>query len=223
MLCRVLAFSKLLREPGLRTRKVPWFSWPGLVEDSPDDEEAEEHGVVLPAEEEEMFRARFVGLFGEDRVRVEDLDEELPPAPFDEDLPERKDNLVLGRKGVASDDWASSDCVVGALLWELKGPKGCEAMRRREGEAGEGEFGEFDEVADTSEPCEAVRARWNLDGERDIERLRDRTAACTSMWFGWVGLGNVRVPPPLLPNDIAVERWNARGPMWERGEGGGGR
>lgn len=47
-------------------------------------------------------------------------------------------------------------------------------MRRREGGAGEGEFGELVELNEVSELCEAVRERWNFDGDRDKERRKDR-------------------------------------------------
>lgn len=48
----------------------------------------------------------------------------------------------------------------------------------------------------------------NLDGERDKDLLRVRTAEVTSMWWAWVGEGKAKVPPEEFENDIvAVECW----------------
>lgn len=41
------------------------------------------------------------------------------------------------------------------------------------------------EVCEVCEVCEAwegVRARWNLDGDRDMERRRERTEEIESTW-----------------------------------------
>jgi len=162
----------------------------------------------LPAVDGAAFKARFEGLLGDARLEI---DLEAEPSPdgllrivFDADFPDRRDNLALGRKGVARGvcDCDRIEFVVGAcaLLGLLKNC--CEAMRRREGDAGVGDCCEAEEAAERSEPCEALRERLNLDGEREIERRKVRTAAVTSMWLWCVGLGSVRVPPPLFPKDI---------------------
>lgn len=176
MLWRFLDFSKLLRGAGLRMRKRPRFSWPD-ASTSRDDE-----GVELPAVEGAQFSARFDGLLGDARLEM-DLEGPEGLAILDEDFPDRRDNFVLGRKGVARGvcDCARIEFVVGAcaLFGLLKNC--CEAMRRKEGDAGVGDCCDAVEVTERSEPCEALRERLNLDGEREIERRRVRTADCTSM------------------------------------------
>lgn len=103
-----------------------------------------------------LFKARFEGLLGE--VRYLDLDaaEGLPLA---EDLADRRDNLTLGRNGVARCD---CDCplrielVVGVCALFVVPNNCCEVMRRSEGDAGEGDAGDggfrdWVEATDTSE------------------------------------------------------------------------
>lgn len=156
ILWRVLLLSKLLLlDPGLRTRKQLMFSWP----DGGDSSDEEDGGVELPAHGDAGLRARFVGLLGEVLDRAEDLEEVDDPlgVSFAEDLEERNESLTLGRNGVARGGCARTDCVVGALFCELKAPNCCEAMRLKEGDAGEGEFGI--ELIDASEPCDDVLAR----------------------------------------------------------------
>lgn len=116
ILCRLLAFSKLLLRAGLREAKMLWFSCPG------DAESLDPEGVEFPAQGEAAFKARFVGLLGEVRFRVADFEEEPEEFSFADDFAERKESLTLGRKGVARGDCESTDCVVGALFCELKAP-----------------------------------------------------------------------------------------------------
>lgn len=42
----------------------------------------------------------------------------------------------------------------------------------------------------------------SLEGDRDRERLSDRTAAETSTWCTLFGEGSVKVPPLLFPYDM---------------------
>ena len=65
--------------------------------------------------------------------------------------------------------------------------------------------GELGKLAALSELSEAARMSWNLDGERDSDRLRERTAALTSTWCTPVGDGSVRVPPLEFEKDISLE------------------
>lgn len=46
-----------------------------------------------------------------------------------------------------------------------------------------------------------------MEGDRDRERRRDRTAAETSTWCTLFGEGSVKVPPLLFPYDIVGCRW----------------
>jgi hypothetical protein len=69
---------------------------------------------------------------------------------------------------------------------------------------GDGERGDFgDELGD-------LATMRNLDGDRDRERLSDRTADVTSTWCACVGEGNVRVPPPCEYDMAAVEEGETR-------------
>lgn len=121
------------------------FSWPA------ESLSLEGEGTELVAEGGMLCRARLEGLLGEVRFRRLDLAEGLPLV---DDLADRRDSFTLGRKGVAS---CGCDCPpriefvlgAGALLGVPKNC--CDAMRRSEGDAGEGEFRDWVEATDTSE------------------------------------------------------------------------
>lgn len=179
MLCRFLAFSKLLRGTGLLARATFKFSCPVV------SESFDEGGAEFPELEEAELSARFEGLFGDVRfletafgATVEGL-----AGSLEDDFAERRDNLTLGRNGVASGDGAKRDAAAW-MLCECDEPNCCDAMRRKEGDAGDGEFCEVLELTDASEPCEAVRFKLNFEGDRDRERLNDRTVAWTSICDG---------------------------------------
>ena len=53
-------------------------------------------------------------------------------------------------------------------------------------------------AAEPSEACDAILTSLNLEGDREMDRRRDLTAAFTSTWWTCVGEGRVKVPPPLL-------------------------
>lgn len=80
------------------------------------------------------------------------------------------------------------------LNWAGEG----DCATNREGDWRPGSFVELPEL----EPDEAVRTKLNFEGDLDIDRRNDRTAALTSTWWTCVGEGRVNVPPPLLEYDI---------------------
>lgn len=180
MLCRFLAFSELLRDAGgaagLLVRKALEFSWP----EAPGSFNVD--GAEFAELEERAFKARFEGLLGEPRVRVVDFGTPMAgalTANLDDDLAERSDSLTLGRNGVAR---GVCDCAKRLFCGDVTPTANWwEAILLKEGDAGVEEFCELVELADASELCEPVRASWNFEGERDIDRLKDRTAAWTSM------------------------------------------
>jgi hypothetical protein len=129
-----------------------------------------------------LFSALLSGLFGDTRVRVRGLDGVLA------DLAERRESLTLDRRGVNANGacvgvevWFAEACICATAAGADCGCAGngnccCwgVAPNRRHGDPGE-----F--CCEFSEVCELVRAR-NLDGDRERERRRLRTAEETSIW-----------------------------------------
>ncbi len=146
---------------------------------------------------------RFSGLFGEVRLASwrEAGDDDLA------DFALRRDSRTLGRSGVNTGDCNGVVEFVDAAAGGAD--CGCEAKKRWCcGVSTKRRLGVFgDAGTDVSEePCELVRDR-NLDGDRESERRRVRTADVTSIWCACVGDGSARVPPEF-ENDIV--QWNAR-------------
>jgi hypothetical protein len=56
-----------------------------------------------------------------------------------------------------------------------------------------------------SELLEFERERNLVEGDRDIDRRKLRTAEDTSIWCAWVGDGNANIPPSLpWENDMVI-------------------
>jgi hypothetical protein len=129
-------------------------------------------------ESEVTFRARFNGLLGETRARPSGRGDNVLA-----DFVERSDSFELVRRGVNTDEYCRIDDdarpdVAGAECVCVEDRFHCDfcgvERKRRQGDWGE-------PGCEMSEPCELVRDT-SLDGERDMERLRLRTAELTSMW-----------------------------------------
>lgn len=129
------------------------FELSGTPCESLDDRLAE-----LP-ESDVSLRARFIGLFGEVRLKL-DRGEVIFGL-----VAERNESLTLGGKGLARGEGVWFGVLDGALLSSDDLPE----------DFGEGEWTETgEELADLD-----VTKR-NLDGERDSERRKDLTADVTS-------------------------------------------
>lgn len=134
-----------------------WFSWP-----EKSSEAGGEDDIVEFPESVVLLNARFTGLFGETRV----LEMGLAEAAFG--LPERRESLTPDRNGVERPDWE--------YWWDRCGADagGIGRCIRRQGD------GDFGDKPGLSTPCEDALTILNLEGDRDKERLNDRTAAVTS-------------------------------------------
>lgn len=184
-------FSKPLWEVGLLSIRLP-FSCPavsgaygGVVE-----------GIKFPVSGA-AFSARFSGLLGETRARVNGREGDVRA------FAERSERRTLGRKGVNS-DWCEGE----QLIEETIGGADCVcegsgcccgvALKRRQGDWGE--------ACRESEVCELYE--WerdrSLEGDLERERRKLRTADVTSIWWACVGDGRAKVPPLLLEKDMLL-------------------